>query len=151
MAMAAMMPMIATTIKSSISEKPCWRFVFISYSCSLEKWLMFLAPTAFVITMFAAQSAKLSVDSLTRAVPLGRVAENAVNTGENGWVRRSLAGGPLITDKFRQAANDGFRQMTMLGMDSGTRTVSEGLFQIRGGAQLSGIWSLGSPVQCPGP
>jgi hypothetical protein len=32
-----MMPIIATTIKSSISEKPCWRLVFISVSCSLEK------------------------------------------------------------------------------------------------------------------
>jgi len=29
MAMAAIMPMIATTISSSIREKPSWRFVFI--------------------------------------------------------------------------------------------------------------------------
>src|ERR1044071_4871557 len=31
MAMAAMMPIIATTMRSSISEKPSWRFVLISF------------------------------------------------------------------------------------------------------------------------
>jgi hypothetical protein len=38
MAMAAMMPMIATTISSSMSEKPFWPlFCCISFWCSLEK------------------------------------------------------------------------------------------------------------------
>src|ERR1041385_600453 len=36
-AIAAMMPMIATTIKSSINEKPSWRLVFILVSCSLRE------------------------------------------------------------------------------------------------------------------
>ena len=91
--------------------------------------------------MFAAQSAKLSVDSFTRAVPLGPVAENAVNTREKWLGRQSLTGRPLITDKFRQAANDGFRQMTMLGVGA-VPNAYRGALQIRGGAQLSKFWSL---------
>jgi len=60
---------------------------------------------------------------------VGRLFNKGRATGPSGkkcfkyrgkWVgRRSLTGGPLITDKFRQAANDGFRQMTILGVESG--------------------------------
>src|SRR6266496_4561978 len=40
-AIAAMIPIIATTMRSSIREKPSWRlFVFISKSCSFELWLL---------------------------------------------------------------------------------------------------------------
>src|SRR6185369_17085135 len=36
-AIAAIMPMIATTISSSINEKPSWRLVVILVSCSLRE------------------------------------------------------------------------------------------------------------------
>src|SRR5882672_6711611 len=40
-AMAAMMPIIATTMSNSIKEKPCWRFcVFISFLMLLKKVLV---------------------------------------------------------------------------------------------------------------
>src|SRR5215813_5636556 len=35
-AIAAMMPIIATTMRSSINEKPSWRLVFMLISCSLK-------------------------------------------------------------------------------------------------------------------
>src|SRR5258705_7722129 len=36
-AMAAIMPIIATTMRSSINEKPSWRLVVILVSCSLRE------------------------------------------------------------------------------------------------------------------
>src|SRR6476619_6337205 len=38
-AIAAIMPMIATTMRSSISEKPSWRLVFISFHAPWEVWI----------------------------------------------------------------------------------------------------------------
>src|SRR5918992_5341384 len=49
-AMAAMMPIIATTIRSSINEKPAWRLVVIRVWCSLKDiggFHRFLAPPAY--------------------------------------------------------------------------------------------------------
>src|SRR2546428_7630901 len=47
MAMAAIMPIIATTMRSSIREKPFWPLFVISFLCSLEiRWLFFFAPPA---------------------------------------------------------------------------------------------------------
>src|ERR1043166_6576724 len=41
-AMAAMMPMIATTMSSSINEKPFWFLLVISFICSLRDKLVCL-------------------------------------------------------------------------------------------------------------
>ena len=89
---------------------------------------MFLAPTAFVYN---------DVCRAEREV-VGRLFNKGRATAPSGkkcrkyrgkwWGRQSLTGGPLITDKFRQAANDGFRQVAMLGVESRTRTLVEGLF-----------------------
>src|SRR6266849_8423519 len=48
-AMAAMMPIIATTMSSSISEKPFWFLFIMSFICSLRDKLVFcLRATGFV-------------------------------------------------------------------------------------------------------
>lgn len=93
---------------------------------------MFLAPTAFVPN---------DVCRAEREV-VGRLFNKGRATGPSGkkcckyrgkWVgRQSFTGGPLITDKFRQAANDAFRQMAKLGVESSTPTLTRGLLQIRG-------------------
>src|SRR5687768_14064287 len=70
-AMAAIMPIIATTIKSSIREKPSWRFVFISYSCSLEKVVNVSRANGLRPYDVCRAEREVSRVSLTRAVPLG--------------------------------------------------------------------------------
>src|SRR5882724_10900384 len=86
-AMAAIMPIIATTMSNSISEKPCWRlFDVISYGAPLRKFLVvYLAPLDVVYRRRAAQRRKLSAASLiTKTVP-----RNAEKTGKSGACRFS--------------------------------------------------------------
>src|SRR5260221_173368 len=69
-AMAAMMPMIATTMSNSIKEKPCWRlFVFISLML-LKKFFEFvcLAPRDVVHRPRAAQRRKYLLRALRQGV-----------------------------------------------------------------------------------
>src|SRR5436190_13438725 len=70
-AIAAMMPMIATTMSSSIKEKPCWRFcVFISLLVLLKRFLgfNFLAPLGVVYRRRAAQRRKCLLAGLLQGL-----------------------------------------------------------------------------------
>jgi len=62
------MPMIATTIKSSINEKPSWRLLVMLDSYSLRFKL--LAPSAFVSKWSRAER-EVSGASKTTVVPSG--------------------------------------------------------------------------------
>src|SRR6476469_3702308 len=74
-AIAAIMPMIATTIKSSINEKPSWRLLVILVSCSLrEIGVLVLAPNGFRLLRDAAQSAKCPGVTKTTPVPFQLLA-----------------------------------------------------------------------------
>src|SRR5687767_8112342 len=76
-AIAAMMPMIATTIRSSISEKPSWRLVVIRVWCSLKiRFPYFLAPPAFRSLLSRAER-EVSLPALTTGVPLAVFARTA--------------------------------------------------------------------------
>jgi hypothetical protein len=103
---------------------------------------MFLAPTAFVPN---------DVCRAEREV-VGRLFNKGCATGPSGkkcckyrgkWLGcHSLTGGPLITDKFRHAANDAFRQMAKLGREEQHPTLTRGPLQISGGAQLGKLLKL---------
>src|SRR5688572_28733299 len=78
-AIAAMMPMIATTMRSSISERPSWRLVVIRVWCSLKVRgfsMIFLAPPAFRSPMSRAKR-EVSIGALTTGVPLAVLARKA--------------------------------------------------------------------------
>src|SRR6185436_15096633 len=69
-AMAAIIPIIATTMRSSISENPSWRlFVYISFLLSLEKEFRCFSRQRFVVTMCA--SAKCQAGLLQALCHLG--------------------------------------------------------------------------------
>src|SRR5258705_12822396 len=109
--MAAIIPIIATTMRSSISEKPSWRlFVFISLFVLLrEKVFRCFSRQRFRRYEVTAQSAKCSGRVVTRTVPVEGLGKWAVNSGVffeiNFVVERAFGPG----DKLKQKGADGFR------------------------------------------
>src|ERR1051325_2312760 len=112
-AMAAMMPMIATTIKSSINEKPSWRLVFILISCSLrEIGVATFSRQRLSSLGDAAQSAKCR-GSLQQPPcqdePHPQKAENGrFYVGFEKW-----KGVRKVPDNLRHVGNDGLWHVTL--------------------------------------
>src|SRR5258706_5975322 len=108
-AMAAIIPIIATTMRSSISEKPSWRlFVFISLFVLLKResvW-MFLAPTASSLRCNRAER-EVSGWLVTRAVPMAGVSERATNSRDFAVTDIGAASGfGLVTNCGRSSMTD---------------------------------------------
>src|SRR6185369_14293085 len=71
-AIAAMMPIIATTMRSSINEKPSWRLVVMLISCSLNRYLGVLVARATGFRSLVSRAEReVSVVSKTTVVPSG--------------------------------------------------------------------------------
>ena len=109
--MAAIIPMIATTMRSSISEKPSWRlFVFISLFVLLKrKCLEVCRANGFVRTGYAEQSAKCQAGYLQGLCH--RLI--SAKTPKYWTLRLAQPGrgkGSRRSDKLRQEHHDGFRQ-----------------------------------------
>jgi len=85
---------------------------------------MFLAPTAFVYNDVCRAEREVVGRLFYKGRATGLWGRKCGKYRGKSMGTQSLTGGPLITDKFRQAPNDGFRQMTNLGW----RKVIEGPF-----------------------
>src|SRR5690242_3240101 len=127
MAIAAMIPIIATTIRSSISEKPSWRLVVIRVWCSLKIGvsIVFLAPPAFR-SLSSRALREVSLPALTTCVPLALFARTAK---KRSFLIEILLGkrldheGRQDADKIRHSRNDAFRQGVSYWTRAGCRKV----------------------------
>src|SRR6185436_18172867 len=69
-AIAAMMPIIATTMRSSINEKPSWRLVVILVWCSLRDLGVPKISRATGFRHYEPRKARSTVDHRTTSVPI---------------------------------------------------------------------------------
>src|SRR5688572_1384282 len=114
-AIAAMMPMIATTIRSSINEKPSWRLVVIRVWCSLKDIGGFhrFSRHRLSVPCLSRAEREVSICALTTGVPLEVSAQTAK---KRSFLIEILLvdGGPLRgrrdADKIWQRANDALWQ-----------------------------------------
>jgi hypothetical protein len=72
-----MMPMIATTIRSSISEKPSWRLVVIRVWCSLNFGFPLVSRATGFPFPFEPPEREVSLPALNNRVPLERFPLNS--------------------------------------------------------------------------
>src|ERR1043165_10164878 len=118
-AMAAMMPMIATTIKSSIREKPFWPFFCcISFRCSLSRrgkiQSQILAPPA-LISGFVPRSSAMCQPAFYKpcavSAAAARILETQVKTPF--FLQNYLVGVIPNTDGLDELTNSGSRKVTV--------------------------------------
>src|SRR5882672_6191086 len=111
MAMAAIMPMIATTMRSSISEKPSWRLVVIFLFVLLREKVFKVSRANGLVPHDVKPRRARSVGCLNYKGCARRWNLSKGSISEEFEFRGRLAGVcGGATDKFRHDADDGFCQ-----------------------------------------
>src|SRR5215216_1622107 len=106
-----MIPIIATTMRSSINEKPSWRLVVMLVCCSLKRLGGFqsLAPPAFVPFVSRAKREvvgyRLNNRYAMRLSAQKRKISIFFDQNFDGWATRARS-----PDNLWQGGNDAFRQ-----------------------------------------
>src|SRR6185369_10823551 len=112
-AIAAIMPIIATTMRSSINEKPSWRLVVMLIWCSLKRYrfLKFSRHRlSFVCEPRRARCVGGLLNNLYAKAELEQKEEISIFFDQNSGSWAKSRKGP---DNFWQGGNDAFRQVPL--------------------------------------